>query len=136
MSPAGIDSVDSALTQQGGETRLLGSQCDVCDNVSFPYRLWCPNCGTQEVTEIPFEQTGRLETYSVIRVPQEGFEAPYAVGFVRLSPGNVRVFGPIDAAFDKLEIGQNFVVTMLSPEDGIVPTEMWGFAPASTEGCA
>ncbi|GAB7011175.1 hypothetical protein JCM31271_31180 [Halorubrum trueperi] len=127
MTKAGTVSSEESLTCVDGVVRLLGTQCQRCEEVTFPPRLQCPNCGSNDLDEMIFNRTGELETYSVVRVPQEGFEAPYTVGFVRLDPGDVRVFGPINSNPDDLEIGRSVAVTMITPAEGPVPEEMWGF---------
>ena len=44
--------------------------------------------------EVPLSQRGRIHSFTVIHVGQEGFEVPYAVGYIGL-PEGVRLFGPL-----------------------------------------
>lgn len=133
MTKAGTVSSEDSVTRVDGVVHLAGTQCRRCEEVTFPPRARCPGCDSNDLDEMTFNRTGELETYSVVRVPQEGFEAPYTVGFVRLAPGDIRVFGPINANPDNLEIGRSLAVTMITPAEGPVPEEMWGFT-ADMEG--
>lgn len=130
MASTETASVDRAVQQSGGEITLQGSSCRDCTRASLPPRSYCPACGSDRTETITFDREATLETHSVVHVPQEGFEPPYAVGFVRLSPDDVRVFTPIGGDGDRLAVGDTMELTMLTPADGM-PRELWGFRPAS-----
>lgn len=73
----------------------------------FPPRLVCPECGGREFEVARLSETGRLLTYTVIRVGPSEFvgQTPYAVGIVELD-GGVRVTAQIaDAEFEELKVG-------------------------------
>ncbi len=55
--------------------------------------------------EVPLSSRGTLYTYCVVQIPPEGFQEPYALGYVDL-PEGVRIFANLSVEdFAKLEIG-------------------------------
>lgn len=110
-----------------GEPRLVGQECISCDAKQFPPRERCHTCGSGSLESFAFDPVGTVETYSVVHVAPEGFDPPYPVGFVRLSPGNVRAFAPFDADPETLAIGDDARATVLEPGRTPVPEPTWGF---------
>ncbi|MEM3563723.1 MAG: zinc ribbon domain-containing protein [Candidatus Jordarchaeaceae archaeon] len=67
--------------------KLLGLKCKDCGAVTCPPMMVCQRCGSINV--MPTELSGRCEimTYTVIRVPPEGFQAPYIVCLAKTVEG-------------------------------------------------
>lgn len=130
MASTDTASVERAVQRSGTSLTLQGITCQDCGRSSLPPRSYCPSCGSERTETITFDREATLETYSIVHVPQEGFEAPYGVGFVRLSPDDVRVFTPIGGESDQLAVGDTLELSMLTQADGM-PHELWGFRPAS-----
>ncbi|MFQ6037656.1 MAG: Zn-ribbon domain-containing OB-fold protein [Candidatus Aminicenantales bacterium] len=87
--------------------RLEANACSACGVKFFPPREVCPGCGSQELEKTKLAETGRLLTYTIIRVPPQPFvdQAPYAVGIAELDDG-VKLMGQIvDCEFDMLKVG-------------------------------
>ncbi len=87
--------------------RFETNQCTKCDLKFFPPRLICPECGNQELEEAKIAETGKLLTFTIIRVPPHQYadQAPFAVGIAELDDG-VKVTGQIvDCDFEDLKIG-------------------------------
>jgi len=87
--------------------RLEAGKCKQCGKVVFPFRLICPECGSQEFEKVILPDTGKILTYTVIRVAPSQFtdQAPYAVGIAELSNG-VRLLAQIaDCDVEKIEVG-------------------------------
>jgi len=87
--------------------RLEAGKCKKCGEVSFPPRLVCPNCKSQEFETVRLNDEGTLLTYTIIRVASDKFfgMTPFAVGIVELNDG-VKVTTQIaDVNFDDLKIG-------------------------------
>ena len=87
--------------------RLESGKCKKCGNISFPKRIVCPECGSNEFEVLALKGKGKLVTYTIIRVAPEGFgdQAPYAIGIVELDEG-IRIMGQIaDCDPEKLKIG-------------------------------
>lgn len=87
--------------------RLEAGKCKECGKIVFPRRLICPVCGHREFEKIILPDTGKLVTFSVIRVAPSQFtdEAPYAIGIAELING-VKLFAQIsDCDVDSLKVG-------------------------------
>jgi uncharacterized OB-fold protein len=71
---------------------------------SLPPRRVCPECGSPDLSREPLQETGTVETYSVVHVPSPRFadDAPYATAVVDFGPtrltGVVRDGGAADEA--------------------------------------
>lgn len=87
--------------------RMEAGQCNKCQEIAFPKRLVCPECGGREFEKLNLSGKGKLTTFTIIRIPPQGFEdlAPYAIGIVELNEG-IRVMGQIvDCQPEQLQIG-------------------------------
>lgn len=123
--------LETEFEKDGDDLALFGSQCQECDKVLSPPKTRCSACGSGDVEQIQFDEIAELETFTIVRSPQKGFEAPYAAGFVRLSPGDVRMFTPIVTDdFDDLEIGMSMQLTTMEIRKKTNPDETWAFQPA------
>ncbi len=88
--------------------RLEAGKCKNCGFIAFPPRLICPACHSREFETIHLPDTGKILTYTIIRVPPQPFvdQAPYAMGIIELDNG-VRITGQIvDCDFEELKIGR------------------------------
>ena len=91
--PAGPISVgERFFTRPSGASEshhLIGSKCISCGEAFFPSRLCCRRCSSREMLEIPLSRTGKLYSFTTIRVrpPHYIGEVPYVVGVVELSEG-------------------------------------------------
>ncbi len=107
--------------------RLVGTRCENCGEVYFPPRVVCPKCRREgEMKEVELSGRGEIYTYSVVRVPPEGFEgkAPYVVAIVKLEegplvtgmivdcdPGEIDIGTPVEATFRRVsEDGEDGVI--------------------------
>lgn len=59
----------------------------------LPPRRVCPHCGSQELTEKPLAETGKISTYTIIDVPTPQFrdDAPFVTAIVTV--GEARLTG-------------------------------------------
>ncbi|WP_017343191.1 Zn-ribbon domain-containing OB-fold protein [Halorubrum sp. T3] len=77
---------------------------------SLPPRQVCPECGSPDLSRDPLDETGTVETYSVVHVPSPRFadDAPYATAVADFGPtrltGVVRD-GGADGEAPAVEIG-------------------------------
>ena len=88
--------------------RLEAGKCKNCGFIAFPPRAICPRCQSRSFETVILAGSGKILTFTVIRVPPQPFsdQAPYAVGIVELDDG-VRLTGQIvDCAFEELKIGK------------------------------
>lgn len=91
--------------------RLEAGACKQCGKPFIPARLICPDCGGQEFDTVKLSGRGALKTFTIIRIPPEGFndQAPYAVGIVELDEG-IRLMAQItDCDVDSLNVGDRLV---------------------------
>jgi hypothetical protein len=92
--------------------RLEAGKCLNCGYIAFPPRLVCPRCQSRKFETIILPDTGKILTYTIIRVPPHPFadQAPYAVGIVELED-HVRLMGQIvDCPFEDLKIGKRMKI--------------------------
>ena len=97
---------------------LIGSRCTSCGKYFYPARKICPVCKrTVKMEEVKFSGKGKVYTYTVVRVPPEGFNiyAPYIVAIIELEEGvrttgqivncdpkDVKIGMPVEAVFRKM----------------------------------
>lgn len=89
--------------------RLEANKCTGCGKINFPPRLICSVCHSKDMEKTKLAETGKVLTYTIIRVPPHRFvdQAPYAVGIVELDDG-VKITGQIvDCDFEDIKIGLN-----------------------------
>ncbi len=69
--------------------RYEAGVCTKCGKWHFPARLICDECGSEEFETKAMGRTGKILTYTVIRVPPAPFkdQAPYAVAVVEMDDG-------------------------------------------------
>lgn len=87
---------------------LIGSQCDHCGNHFYPPREICPHCRRSgKVKEVKFSGKGKIFSYTVIRVPPEGFHLyiPYVVAVIELEEGAKMLSQVIDCDPEEVKIG-------------------------------
>jgi uncharacterized OB-fold protein len=87
--------------------RLEAAKCKGCGFVGFPPRVVCPRCGSREFEKTKLAGSGKLLTYTIIRVAPHQFEdqAPYAVGIAELDDGVRLTAQVVDCDFSKLAVG-------------------------------
>lgn len=88
--------------------RLEAAQCSKCSKILYPPRLICPSCGGREFTDVVLPRSGKVLTFTVVRVPPAGFteQTPLPIALVELDNG-VRVMVQIGDVADpaSLRIG-------------------------------
>jgi uncharacterized OB-fold protein len=92
--------------------RLEAAKCKNCSYIAFPPRLVCPRCQSRTFEAVKLAESGKILTYTVIRVPPHSFadQAPYALGIIELDDG-VRLMSQIvDCPFDELKTGKRVKV--------------------------
>ena len=69
------------------EGRLLGLRCNKCSEYTAPPKKVCLECGSEDLRIVELSGKGKIKTFTVVRVPPEGFEGPYIVAMVKLEEG-------------------------------------------------
>lgn len=82
------------FTGEPDHPRLIGSRCAHCAVTVFPLQAGCPRCGSGDMREIEYADTGTLWTFTTqgfppksppyVPPPESEF-TPYAVGYVEFS---------------------------------------------------
>ena len=67
--------------------KFLGLKCNKCGGYTVPPKKVCMECASEDMDIVDLSGKGEIKTYTVIRVPPEGFEAPYIVAMVELDEG-------------------------------------------------
>ena len=88
--------------------RLEAAHCKGCEEVLFPPRVVCPECGGRDFETTVLPREGKVVTYTVVRVPPAGFteQTPLPIALVELE-GGVRLMVQVGDLADpnELEIG-------------------------------
>lgn len=67
--------------------RLLGLRCNKCGAYTAPPKKVCMQCTSEDLDIVELSGQGIIRTFTVIRVPPEGFKAPYIVAVAELDEG-------------------------------------------------
>ncbi len=89
--------------------QLIANQCPSCEEIHFPKKQRCINCGYKDLKEIHLSRRGKIYSVTTIMQRPADFksEVPYAIGYVEL-PDGVRIqtlFTHSD--LDSLKIGMD-----------------------------
>lgn len=101
------------IVWEDGDPHIEVTYCRDCEQHSFPAREHCPSC-LSDLVEARAISEGTLETFSSIHTPKDGFPSPYTIGFVRVTPDEVRVFSYLTDDVDAYEVGMNVEVDAAS----------------------
>lgn len=92
--------------------RFEAGKCTKCGKIVFPFRLICPKCGHREFDTVKLPDTGKIVSYTVIRVAPSQFtdQQPYALGIAELGD-DVKVLAQIaDCDVDDIKVGMEVKV--------------------------
>jgi hypothetical protein len=69
--------------------RLLGLKCNQCGAYAGTPKKVCPVCRSEDMEVVELSGKGTVQTFTVVRVPPEGFEneVPYIIAEVELGEG-------------------------------------------------
>ena len=121
---------DAVREAEDGTPQLIGTVCDDCGTKLFPPSHVCPECMSENVSEIELSHEGTLYSWSVVHVAPKSWRVPYVAGYVDL-PEGVRVFAHIvgaDPASLRMDMAVELTVAELFEEAG-APVESYAFTP-------
>jgi len=105
---------------------LLGSKCVTCNQTFMPPKTFCPDCRRSgKIENFQFSGNGKISSYTIIRVPPEGFDAhtPYAVAIIELDEG-ANISGQVIGDINRIEVGKMvrpvFRRLMEDGKDGVI----------------
>lgn len=87
---------------------LVGSKCESCKHYFYPTSVICPKCRRGgKVSDYKFSGKGKVFSFTVVRVPPEGFEryVPYIMAIVELAEGARVVSQVVDCKPEDISIG-------------------------------
>ena len=87
--------------------RLTAIRCASCGTLAVPPKEFCPTCQRRAWEAVPLTGSGKVTSFTVIRIPPRGraAEAPYAVAVVRLDEGLSMLGRVVDIPLDALKTG-------------------------------
>ncbi len=86
------------------EGRFQSTQCQQCNHIPFPPRMFCPQCGSTDIQWIDLPKQGTLYAFTQ-QSRALRFNAPDVIGLVSL-PDIGMILTKIDAPIEQLSIGQ------------------------------
>jgi len=92
--------------------------------------LVCPGCGGREFEPTKLADSGKLVTYTVIRVAPDQFvdETPYAVGIAEMDDGVKLTAQVVDCDFAALKVGMRVKVEFRKiSQDGAAGVIHYGY---------
>jgi uncharacterized protein len=91
-----ISPVMEGIFEVGPPARLIGAKCPKCNKQFFPAPMVCPSClGPVNPFRLPTE--GKIYSFTVVRTrPPFGLPQPYAVAYIDLAGGGLRIIGLLD----------------------------------------
>jgi len=85
---------DDIVEHVDGRWHFVGVECSGCGAHFFPKVQICSLCLSRELTRVHCARTGRLHSFSTVRMAPPGFAAPYRLAWADLDDG-VRAFGQL-----------------------------------------
>jgi uncharacterized OB-fold protein len=67
--------------------QFLGLKCNKCGSYTVPSRKVCASCGSEDMEIVPLSGKGKIQDFTVIFIPPEGYQAPYVVAMAELDEG-------------------------------------------------
>lgn len=87
---------------------LIGTKCKKCSTIHFPPRKICTKCNSLEIEFFQLKGSGKIVSYTTIRVPPAGFEkqTPLVIAIVELDEGPRITAQIVDCCLEEVQIGQ------------------------------
>ena len=119
------------------EGRLIGSKCKQCGSHFFPKRHVCIACYHREVEEVLLGTRGKIDTFTVSRMPLPGSvitTAPYGIANVKLPEGVIVETVLTDCDVESLTIGMDvdLVINKVKENDEGQDVMAYFFSPSKT----
>jgi uncharacterized OB-fold protein len=87
--------------------RLTALRCAECGALALPPKEFCPTCQQRRWESVPLTGTGKVTSFTVIRIPPRGraAEAPYAVAVVKLDEGPSMLGRVVEIPLEAIKAG-------------------------------
>lgn len=92
--------------------KLMGTQCNKCNEIYFPPRADCLKCMSDDFKWIEYSGDGILHSYTKIHAAPKGFDdmAPYVLGVVDLKEGGRLISWIKNIPDEEIKIGMSVKV--------------------------
>lgn len=98
---------EGLIEEVSGKWALVGCRCKQCGKIIYPCRDVCLNCLGRDMEKLNLSRQGELYSFTIVHMPSEHFEQPYAIGWVEL-PEGIKIFSQIRGWQEHpLEIGMD-----------------------------
>jgi len=111
---------EGLIEEVSGKWALVGCRCKQCGKIIYPCREVCLHCLGRDMEKLNLSRQGELYSFTIVHMPSEHFEPPYAIGWVEL-PEGIKIFSQIRGWQEhSLEIGMDMelAVEKLWDEEG------------------
>jgi uncharacterized OB-fold protein len=85
---------EGLIEEVSGKWALKGCKCKQCGEIIYPIRKVCLNCLNREMERLDLSRNGKLYSFTIVHMPSEHFQPPYAIGWIEL-PEGIRIFSQI-----------------------------------------
>ena len=85
---------EGLIEKVSGKWALVGCRCKQCGKIVYPCREVCLNCMGKDMEKLNLSSHGKLYSFTIVHMPSEHFEPPYAIGWIEL-PEGIKVFSQI-----------------------------------------
>ena len=85
---------EGLFEEVSGKWALVGCKCKQCGKIIYPCREVCLNCMSRDMERLHLSRNGKLYSFTIVHMPSEHFEPPYAIGWIELQEG-IRIFSQI-----------------------------------------
>lgn len=92
------------------DVHLAGSKCRSCGEMGLGMLEACPNCGSEDLSQVTLGDEGTLYTYTIVRHrPPGNYRGPaefkpFGLGLVEID-GVIRIMAPLLPEIDSIRIG-------------------------------
>ena len=85
---------EGLIEEVSGKWVLKGCRCKQCGKIIYPVRKVCLNCLGRDLERLDLSRNGKLYSFTIVHMPSEHFQPPYAIGWIEL-PEGIRIFSQI-----------------------------------------
>ena len=127
-----IDPERMRLSDSGTEGVLVGFRCGDCGVRVFGPATFCQACTSGNLTQVEFGTTGKLFSFTVVRVPPAGWTGPvpYILGEVELEEGPHVLAEVVDAGEAELTMGMSLELSWQVVTSGGEEKAVYKWRPA------
>ena len=85
---------EGLIEEVSGRWVLMGCRCKQCGEIIYPIKNVCLNCLNRDMERSDLSRIGKLYSFTIVHMPSEHFQPPYAIGWIEL-PEGIKIFSQI-----------------------------------------